>query len=419
MLGGGKHWEKSTGVGAEMARDLRFRLFDEAVLGAGAWSDIVLNFFHESPLLRAAAVRFDLLRPDAPAAWTSASGAESPLDLVFSLLNGAAPALVLPRSAEDAAAAGPLSALFALSLPAAFAPAPAGAVAFMSGPGSRIGDFAPGPRTAAAAGQYWVLFSEDLGPGLVVDPATRQILTGGAEENPERGNRGGDVLVLSGPLIAGSALPAGLRGLDTVVVQAGADYELVGSDENVGSGETLEINGRPLGDTGTIAFDGSAETDGRFLFLGGDGDDLFRGGGGDDLIFGEEGADSLGGGGGADVFAYSSASESSGAGYDSLVDFDASEDRIDLPVTITGFDAAISAGALSAGTLDADLAGALGGLGAGRAVLFAPDSGDLAGTLFLIVDGNGVAGYQAGEDYVFALPAADLADLSGASGFIV
>ena len=413
----------STGVGAEMAREFRFKLLDETMLGATAWPDIVLNFFRESPLLRATALRFDLLRPGSPATWAQGdSGAESLLDLDLSILSEAAPSLILPLSlaAEDAAAPGPLSGLFTLSLPVAFAPVPSGAVAFMSGPGSsRIGDFAPGLRSAAAAGQYLVLFSEDLGPGLVVDPATRQILTGGAEENPERGSRGGDVLVLSGPLIAGSGLPVGLWGLDTVVVQAGANYDLVSGDESVSPGETLEINGRPLGDTGTIAFDGSAESDGRFLFLGGDGDDLFRGGAGDDLVFGEDGADSLGGGGGADVFAYSSASESSGAGYDRLVDFDASEDKIDLPVTVTGFDAAISAGTLSAATLDADLSGALGGLGAGRAVLFAPDSGDLAGTVFLIVDGNGVAGYQTGEDYVFALTGGNLADLSGATGFIV
>ena len=412
----------STGVGSEMAREFRFKLLDEAMLGATAWPDIVLNFFRESPLLRAAALRFDLLRPDQPGTPVLGDpGAESLLDLDLSILSQGAPALIvsLPVGAEDAAAPGPLSGLFTLSLPVAFAPVPSGAVAFMSGPGSRIGDFAPGLRSSAAAGQYLVLFSEDLGPALFVDAATRQILTGGAEENPERGNRGGDVLVLSGPLIAGSGLPAGLRGLDTVVLQAGADYDLVSGDESVSPGETLEINARPLGDTGTVSFDGSAESDGRFLFLGGDGDDLFRGGAGDDLVFGEDGADSLGGGGGADVFAYSSASESSGAGYDSLVDFDASEDKIDLPVTVTGFDAAISAGALSAATLDADLGGALGGLGAGRAVLFAPDSGDLAGTVFLIVDGNGVAGYQAGEDYVFALTGGNLADLSGATGFIV
>ena len=58
---------------------------------------------------------------------------------------------------------------------------------------------------------------------------------------------------------------------------------------------------------------------------------------------------------------------------------------------------------MSLASFDADLAAALGGLGAGQAVWFAPDAGDLAGPIFLIVDANGVAGYQEGEDYVFAI----------------
>ena len=48
-----------------------------------------------------------------------------------------------------------------------------------------------------------------------------------------------------------------------------------------------------------------------------------------------------------------------------------------------------------------------------------PDSGDLAGVIFLVVDGNGEEGYQAGEDFAFALPANDLPDLSAHTGFFV
>ncbi|MFN3389375.1 MAG: hypothetical protein ACK40O_10630, partial [Allosphingosinicella sp.] len=95
-------------------------------------------------------------------------------------------------------------------------------------------------------------------------------------------------------------------------------------------------------------------------------------------------------------------------------DFDFGEDRIDLPVAVTGFAAAVTSGTLSAASFDADLAGALGtGLGAGQALLFTADAGDLAGKAFLVVDGNGEAGYQAGEDYVFLLgapPADPIAD---------
>ena len=39
-------------------------------------------------------------------------------------------------------------------------------------------------------------------------------------------------------------------------------------------------------------------------------------------------------------------------------------------------------------------------------MLFTPGSGDETGQLFLIVDGNGVAGYQAGFDLVIELSGA-------------
>jgi len=55
----------------------------------------------------------------------------------------------------------------------------------------------------------------------------------------------------------------------------------------------------------------------------------------------------------------------------------------------------------------------LSGLGASQAAWFAPDSGDLAGQIFLIVDANGIAGYQEGGDYVFAVNGAPLADGAG------
>jgi hypothetical protein len=61
----------------------------------------------------------------------------------------------------------------------------------------------------------------------------------------------------------------------------------------------------------------------------------------------------------------------------------------------------VSTGRLNSATFDQDLAAALNAvLGAGEAALFTPNSGDFAGRTFGIVDANGVAGYQAGEDFV-------------------
>jgi Ca2+-binding RTX toxin-like protein len=146
---------------------------------------------------------------------------------------------------------------------------------------------------------------------------------------------------------------------------------------------------------------------------------MFIGGAGDDRIDGLGGADILAGGGGSDTFIYFDAANSSGAGYDVLADFDPAADKIDLEVSVTGFDSAIQSGTLSAGSFNADLGAALTGLGAGHAVFYAPDAGDLSGQLFLIVDANGIAGYQGGEDYVFALAGTTLADLSGHTGFFI
>src|SRR6185503_16314309 len=117
---------------------------------------------------------------------------------------------------------------------------------------------------------------------------------------------------------------------------------------------------------------------------------------------------------------YDSASESTGAGYDTLAGFDFAQDRIDLPVAVTGLDPKVSQGALSTASFDSDLTAALGAgkLGAGHAAFFTPSSGDLAGQTFLVVDGNGQAGYQAGQDYVFHLTAPPPPDLGGVGFFV-
>jgi hypothetical protein len=64
-------------------------------------------------------------------------------------------------------------------------------------------------------------------------------------------------------------------------------------------------------------------------------------------------------------------------------------------------------------TFDANLASAVGAarLAAHHAVLFTPSAGAHLGKTFLIVDANGVAGYQAGADLVILLGAAS--NLSG------
>lgn len=222
-----------------------------------------------------------------------------------------------------------------------------------------------------------------------------------------------DTLELSGDFSAGFTLSGLPFEVGQLALMAGNDYVLAANDDFVDAGELMPVDAGALGADDRVTFDGTAETDGRFLFTGGGGDDFFFGGAGDDWIRGGGGADTLTGGGGGDIFSYRGPTDSSGTDYDTLADFNPEADRIDLPNTVTGFGTSIEGGALSTATFNNDLAAALGNLGAAQAVWFAPDAGDLAGQVFLIVDGNGRAGYQEGEDYVFAVDGAPLADLTG------
>jgi Ca2+-binding RTX toxin-like protein len=258
---------------------------------------------------------------------------------------------------------------------------------------------------------YVIQYDDQLGSGYVMDAGTRTLLAGGPGDYPELGAGPNDMLVLTGDFSAGFQFPGAPHGIDQVTVTGDHDYTLGSSDADVAAGATLTIDAMPLGAGHHIAFDGSAESDGRFAFYGSEGSDSFAGGGGDDLIAGLGGGDLLSGGGGHDVFLYTAAAESTGAAFDTILDFDPSSDRIDLPGTVTGFHDPIAGGGLSLASFDTDLAAAMGGLGAGQAAWFAPDAGDLAGKIFLVVDANGVPGYQAGQDFVIAIAGATLADL--------
>lgn len=226
-------------------------------------------------------------------------------------------------------------------------------------------------------------------------------------------------LDLSGDYSAGFTLTPLSIAVTYLTVAAGSDYNLATSDDFVASGGSLTIDATALGEDEHIIFDGSAETDGRFVFMGGDSSDTFLGGAGDDWIWGAGGADGLSGGGGADRFIYRGAGESTGADYDTIGDFNPASDRIDLHVDVRGFATTVSSGALSRDSFDADLGALLGGLGTNQAAWVAPDSGDLAGTIFLVIDANGQAGYQAGEDYVIAIGGSPLEDLTGHTGFFI
>ena len=153
---------------------------------------------------------------------------------------------------------------------------------------------------------------------------------------------------------------------------------------------------------------------------GGDGNDTLNGNGGADHMTGGNGKDSINGGAGGDTFVYRSASESTGAQRDTVRHADFTSDKWDVPAHVSGIDAKITHGVLKAAHFDANMAAVVNAahLKAHHAVLFTPSSGDLAGKTFLIVDLNGAAGYQGGDDLVVQLVSpAHLAAL-GANDFI-
>lgn len=197
-----------------------------------------------------------------------------------------------------------------------------------------------------------------------------------------------------------------------------------------GGGDDLIYGDFAIREVGEIPFsyDDPGIVQGNDVLNGGAGDDAIYGhggndtidgGGGDDTIVGGAGADRLTGGGGDDQFVYASASESTSVNFDTIVGFNfRNHDFFDLPGAVTSA-SSVSGGALDIASFDADLSVAMnpGVLSAGEAVMFLPSSGSFAGQRFLIVDGDGVAGYTPGADFVFLLEGATQVSFFGIDDF--
>jgi VCBS repeat-containing protein len=229
------------------------------------------------------------------------------------------------------------------------------------------------------------------------------------------GGTGVDVLSLNGDYSGGVTFNATtLTNVEKIILSTGHSYSLTLNDGNVAAGQSLTINGSALGAGDHLNFDGSAESDGTFAILGGAGNDTLTGGAGNDAILagngtntitGGGGQDILTGGSGADTFVYNTVSESTSTTHDIVKGFDATTDFFDVSVAVTGVDATVASGTLRSAHFDADLAAAIGAgqLAADHAVLFTPNAGAFAGHTILVVDVNGTAGYQAGQDLVIDL----------------
>jgi Ca2+-binding RTX toxin-like protein len=204
------------------------------------------------------------------------------------------------------------------------------------------------------------------------------------------GGAGSDTLDLNGNYGAGVTFnSATVKNVDKIVLAAGHSYTLTTNNATVAAGQTLTINGSALSASNVLTFNGAAETDGHFIIIGG------------------KGADNLTGGALSDTFTYSSAAQSTSTHYDTINDFNFSADVFDTPGvagTITGINTALNTGTLSTASFDTNLTTAMAShLTAHHAILFKPNAGTLSGATFLVVDLNGVAGYQAGADLVIRL----------------
>jgi Ca2+-binding RTX toxin-like protein len=145
------------------------------------------------------------------------------------------------------------------------------------------------------------------------------------------------------------------------------------------------------------------------IMRGYDGADSLTGNGGTDILLGGNARDTLRPGidTSRDTIRFAAVAESTGITRDIVHDMDLNgEDRFDFPAIPSAIRATVS-GVLDTATFDANLAAAVGAaqMGAGQAVLFDPSGGNLnfANHLYLIVDANNLAGYQAGQDYVVQL----------------
>jgi hypothetical protein len=223
------------------------------------------------------------------------------------------------------------------------------------------------------------------------------------------GEGGDNTLFLNGDYSAGLKFEsATITNIQNIQLSAGDSYDLTMADGNVAAGQTLMISGSALEAADTLIFNGSKETNGNFIIYGGAGNDTLTGGSGNDTFIGGGGADTMTGGAGDNIFAYDYVSDSTSTAHDTIVGFNAQTDEFDLQNLLQNplaIDAAVTAGILRSVDFDSDLAHAVGvnQLHAGDAVLFTPSSGNLAGHTFLVIDENGVAGYQAGQDIVIEL----------------
>lgn len=235
------------------------------------------------------------------------------------------------------------------------------------------------------------------------------VVTGGSGLDSVTVGNGNNVLNLGDGL---DIVLAG-NGNNKITTGSGNDQVQVGGGNNtINLGDGNNVLG--VFDSGVTGAHNTITTgSGNDSITGGAGDNTIVTGAGDDFIFvvagkttinAGAGKDLIAVGSGKDTFIYGAASESTSVTRDTINNYDAKLDRFDLPTAVTGVDKD-RMGDMSAATFDKDLKkiADAGHLGASHAMIVTASGGDLAGDTYLVIDANGLAGYQAGQDYVMKL----------------
>jgi Ca2+-binding RTX toxin-like protein len=220
------------------------------------------------------------------------------------------------------------------------------------------------------------------------------------------GGDGTDSLLLSGnygaPATPFVFAPDALFSIEKMTLSDG-QFFLKTDNANIAAGATLIVDGTH---SNLLVFNAAFELDGNVEMTGGNGadalvggqqDDVLKGGEGKDHLFGLMGHDQLTGGGGADTFVYGAAAHSLSSAPDWITDYDGSADTFDLPFAVSAVLAPVTANSFKAlaGVLDAAHFGV-------HAAVVAT-----VGThLYLVVDMDGTAGFNAASDLVIKIDGA-------------